>query len=122
MKIKQIDDEMIFFDNGYILVYEHEQDCCESVFADFSMLSDYNISPKTGKIISIYKIDFEETLAKLIEPIENEGFCLQSKKGEKFFVPCHDIQNGYYSNNLTLKLMKIAGIMDVSGCTKFEEC
>ena len=30
----------ILFDNGYLLVDHHEQDCCESVYADWGHLQD----------------------------------------------------------------------------------
>lgn len=106
MKIKEINEEKIIFNNGYILKYYHEQDCCEQVYAEFEILNDYNISTKTGKIINIKDIDFEENLEDLIQGIEEEGFNMISKIGEKFFVPCYNSQNGYYSDDLELILEK----------------
>lgn len=116
MKIKEINEEKIVFDNGYELEYYHEQDCCEQVYADFDILKDYNISTKTGKIINIKDIDFEEHLEYLIQGIENEGFNMISKIGEKFFIPCYNNQNGYYSSELELILKrgKAKEVMDIS--------
>ncbi len=57
MKIVKITDEEIKFDNGYILCYFHEQDCCEHVYADFEILNTYNLSTKTGKEINIKEIE-----------------------------------------------------------------
>jgi hypothetical protein len=104
MKIKEINDEEILFDNNMRLESYHEQDCCESVYADFKILNDYNVSTKTGKEINIKEIDFEESLLKLIEGVKEAGFNMISKIGEKFFVPCYNSQNGYYSSELELIL------------------
>lgn len=104
MKIIEINDEEIKFNNGYILYYYHSQDCCEHVYADFEVLKSYNLSTKTGKTINIKDIDFEENLQNLIEGINEAGFNMISKIGEKFFVPCYNVQNGYYNDELELIL------------------
>lgn len=123
MKIKEINEENIIFDNGYELEYYHEQDCCENVYAEFEMLKDYNVSVVTGKNIDIKEIDFEESLEKLIQGVEEAGFNMISKIGEKFFVPCYNSQNGYYSGNLELILYKennVKEILDISDFVKDE--
>lgn len=106
MKIKEINETSIIFDNDYKLETFHDQDCCEEVYADFSVLQTYNVSNITGKTINIREIDFEENLNKLVKGIEGQGFNLISKIGENFFVPCYNEQNGYYSSNLELILRK----------------
>lgn len=106
LKIVKIKYSEIVFNNGYKLEYHHERDCCEEVYADFSILETYNVSTKTGKNISIYDIDFCENLKDLIEGKKDCGFNLISKIGEKFFVPCYNEQNGYYSDKLELILHK----------------
>lgn len=106
MKIKEITESKIIFDKGYILNYFHDQDCCEQVYADFTVLETYNVSTKTGKNINIKEIDFEENLNKLVKGIKGQGFNMISKIGEKFFVPCYNDQNGYYSDKLELILYK----------------
>ena len=106
MKIKEINETSIIFDNDYKLETFHDQDCCEEVYADFSVLQTYNVSNITGKTINIREIDFEENLNKLVKGVEGQGFNLISKIGENFFVPCYNEQNGYYSSNLELILRK----------------
>ncbi len=120
MKIKQIDEDEIVFDNNYELRYYHEQDCCESVYADFEMLKKYNVSVKTGKNINIKEIEFAETLESLVEGVPQAGFNIISITGEKFFVPCYNEQNGYYSSDLELILVKdkTQEIMDISEFVK----
>ena len=124
MKIAKLEENIILFDNGTTLTGEHEQGCCENVYADFEVLGTYNLSPRTGEKINIYEIDFDDELYGAIEMVEGEGFCVKSLNGEKFFVPCYNNQNGHYSNQLDLTLKTIDGIevlnIDVSDCTKNE--
>lgn len=120
MKIKQIKGYEIIFDNGYILDSFHDRSCCEDVYADFEVLKTYNVSTKTGKNINIKDIEFEENLEKIMERVEDAGFNLISKIGEKFFIPCYNDNNGYYSDKIELRLIKgeITESIDITGCTK----
>lgn len=123
MRIKEINEEGILFDNGYKLIAYHEQDCCENVYADFEILKTYNVSTRTGKSIKIQEIDFNENLEELIQGIKEQGFNMVSKIEERFFVPCYNEQNGYYSNNLELILYKnnnIKEILDITDWIKDE--
>ena len=124
MKIKKIEENCILFDNGCKLQDYHHQDCCEEVYADFDVIKTYNVSPKTGKIIDIKDIDFEESLLKLIQGVKGAGVNLVSKKKEKFFIPCYNSQNGYYSSDLELELFDEYGNLlervDISDFVKDE--
>ena len=103
MKIANITDEIITFDNGAMLTFEHDQDCCERVYADFEYLQ---IIPE------IKDVEFSppaETLTELIRVVDDLGFLLMGEKcryadgsRRKYLVPCYNEQNGYYSDNLTL--------------------
>ena len=121
MKILYITDEKIIFDNGYILKYYHQQDCCENVYADFEILNTYNLSTKTGKEINIKEIDFEEDIPHLIEGIKDTGFNMISKIGEKFFIPCYNEQNGYYGSDLELILIKNDDIYESFNISEYVE-
>ena len=121
MKIKEFKEGSIIFDNGYKLEYYHEQDCCENVYAEFEMLKDYNVSLVTGKNIDIKEIDFEESLTKLIEGVKEAGFNMISKIGEKFFIPCYNSQNGYYSGDLELILYKKNNVKEELDISDFVE-
>ena len=88
MKIKEIFDYAIIFDNGNILTYSHEQDCCENNYADFKAIDD------------IAKLcDFNEFL--IFEEVPGSGFRF-GNKGKMVFVPCYSEQNGYYSSNIQI--------------------
>lgn len=40
MKIKEVNTNHILFDNGSRITFDHEQDCCETNYADFEQLED----------------------------------------------------------------------------------
>lgn len=70
----------------------HESDCCENVYADFSVMKYY-----AEKLV---KTELKELI---IKGVKDMGFLMCF--GEvKAFIPCYDYQNGYYSDNLTLKI------------------
>ena len=85
-------------DNGYITLadgtrieFYHDQDCCESVYADLSALKD------TG-----FETDMSicwETLK--IEVVRDYGFRLNG-----YGIPCYNSQNGYYSSNIQVSIIK----------------
>jgi len=86
MKIKQITSDGITFDNGMEISHNHEQDCCENVYADWESL-------KTEA--GVMEHNFTEDLK--IEGVPESGFRLDG-----FFVACYNSQNGYYSSDLEL--------------------
>lgn len=90
MRIKEITDERITFDNGNHITYDHEQDCCEQNYADFEYLLD-----EAG----IMSYDFPEDLE--FEAVDGAGFRFGSTY-RKFFVPCYSEQNGYYSSDIDI--------------------
>ncbi len=47
------------------------------------------------------------------------GFNMCSEIGEKFFVPCYNCQNGYYSGNLELFLIHDSKVIDRRDISNF---
>ena len=88
MKIIEITDDVIKFDNGNKITYDHEQDCCEWNYADFKQLDT---------IARIH--EFPEMLT--FEAVEDCGFRF-GEPSSMFFVPCYSEQNGYYTTNLKI--------------------
>ena len=84
MKIKKITDENILFDDGTKIISEHNQDCCENVYADFKQLKDTDILSKDFKKIEI-------------EGVKDSGIRLNG-----YFIPCYNEQNGYYGSDLEI--------------------
>lgn len=91
MKIKEITDCGIVFDNGNSLTDCHERDCCETNYADWCYLKD-----EMGG--EIFNIDFDENL---VFEESDSGFRFGSGIN-MFFVPCYSEQNGYYSSDVDI--------------------
>lgn len=103
MKCIEIISEKLIFSDGTVIYSHHDQDCCEEVYADFTALEDTTFKDE----------DFSEIV---IEEVKTSGIRING-----YFVPCYDIQNGYYSNNLKLIIEKPNGEgikLDITGCTK----
>ncbi len=89
-------DEKAYAKIGSLIIKQyHEQDCCEIVYADFSVLEFYNEMLK--KFNKINKI--------IIKQVEGCGFLLTLKNDSNsisMLINCYDIQNGYYSSSLDI--------------------
>lgn len=117
-KIKSItsDDNDInieFEKESMVISYDHDQDCCENVYADFSSVK-YHIEKLIDKNV-------KEIVFKGIEEI---GFLIcfyfDWEDSEKIFVPCYNSQNGYYSDKLAL-IVKRGEIKKEIDITAFKE-
>lgn len=95
-----------------ILDYEHEQDCCENVYADFSVIKNY--IPQIDKKYKEVIIKGVDDIGILICFIQDYG------RDEKIFIPCYNEQNGYYSDDLTL-IIKHNNIIKKIDITDFKE-
>ena len=115
-----IREQGLEFDNGFQIEAIHNQDCCENVYADFEHLKTYNILPHTGQTITIFEIDFNEDIAGNIEGVKSEGFNMVAKDDSRWFVPCYNSQNGYYSSDLRLEIRAtgLATTIDISDYVK----
>ena len=89
MKIKEINEEQILFDNGFKIEYDHYQDCCEVNYADFKQIEPMALN-----------YEFDEDL--LFEKVEDSGFRFGNKNGLMFFIPCYSEQNGYYVSDINI--------------------
>lgn len=124
MKIKEITENGILFDNGASLKDYHCQSCCEDVYADWQNMQ---VLTKLGmNSVNSDIFDFSEYL--LIDPTtikleQGVGFSLIDKNGLKLFVSCYNIQNGYYGDDLKLIYKDKNGIqveLDIKECCKEE--
>lgn len=93
MKIKEITEEQITFDDNSYIWYDHEQDCCEYNYADFEYLTDE---------CGVMSYDFDTDLQFC--GIENSGFSFGDNH-KKFFVPCYSEQNGYYTDQIDIYIL-----------------
>ena len=88
IKIKEVFEGSILFNNGSVLGYDYLQDCCENNYADFKQVDDIALE-QTFTL----PLDFEETGC---------GFMFGNKPHKMFFIPCYSEQNGYYSPSVDI--------------------
>jgi hypothetical protein len=96
VEIKNEDDGVIVFSNGYTLNTYHGQDCCES---HYWSLTDLSIDDFDG-------LEFDLDDDNFFGRIEGYGICLTPIDGFPIRIPAYGYNNGYYSENLTLVLTK----------------
>ena len=102
MKIESIQNDEIKFDNGSRLVFEHYQDCCEKVYADCK-----NIQSLSSENFRYNKVEFDEP--PQFAMVEGVGVELIARTGMRYLISCYNIQNGYYSSNLSMTFIDANG-------------
>lgn len=110
--------ELTFGDTKITLSAEHKQDCCEKVYAEFDIMEYHK------KDICNYYYNYYNSLTIL--SCEGMGIILDFKKNDfskKILIPCHNEQNGYYSDKLDLKIIiESKGIKVVEKTIDISEC
>ena len=94
MKIKGITSERITFDDDSCIWFDHEQDCCETNYADFNYLAE------EGDILNY---EFNERLC--FESVNKSGFRFGDNR-RMWFCPCYSEQNGYYTDQIDIYYTK----------------
>ena len=89
MKILEVTDLRITFDNGSEITFDHVPDFCEYNYAAFKQIEERAL-----------EIEFDEKL--IFEAVEGCGFRFGSERTEMFFIPCYSDQNGYYSSDIDI--------------------
>lgn len=115
------DDSKVIFENGYTLYSDHDQDCCEWHYLDFTMLKNYNIGTATGKKINIYEQKFDFSKGIPFTRVKKVGILLIDTEGNKYLINGYGYNNGYYSDDIKLVLTKgklIKYRYDVTSCQK----
>lgn len=98
MKITSLAEDIIEFDNGSRIEFHHDQDCCENVYADCE-----NIQSLSTENFPYNEVEFNEPPEFFME--DGVGVVLVAKTGMKYLISCYDIQNGYYSSNLSMSFI-----------------
>ena len=86
---------------------EHEYDCCERVYADFSQFSLYK-NRLVGMGIRDLEVVEIDGMGLRFDFTLRDGYYNLNIPGDdkvKVLIPCYNIQNGYYSSQLQLKIM-----------------
>jgi hypothetical protein len=108
-EIKNEDDGIIVFSNGYTLTTHHDFDCCEH---HYWSLTDLSIDDFDGLEFDLDGDDF-------FGRIEGYGICLVPIDGFPIRIPAYGDNNGYYTDNLSLILSdgnKVIKEYDITEC------
>ncbi len=93
MKIEKWDDDSILFSDGSSIAYDHDADCCECNYADFSVLDVfYNGETFDDYTIKLDKLGFILILSHALPTEFN--FAVD----KSIYIPFYSEQNGYYSS------------------------
>lgn len=82
---------------------DHDQDCCESVYADLSV---FDLYAKELANLGIHRLEIKavEDVGLLFFFYDKPGYSEPRRVG--VLVNCYNEQNGYYSSNLELVIRK----------------
>lgn len=96
VKVIYVDKDVMRFDDTSELSSDHDQDCCENHYLDFSShpLSDFD------------GLEFDLSSPAFFEKVEGYGIRLLPTNGHPISVPGYGYNNGYYSADLTLVLKR----------------
>lgn len=109
LTVTKIDSDSITFSNGVVLLSNHRQDCCENHYLS---LSDLTIDDFKG-------LEFDLTTDDFFERIPDYGIALKPINGHPVRIPGYGYNNGYYSSQLDLVLLKDHSIIhqyDITEC------
>lgn len=95
-KVVKINEESLEFDNGVELLSDHFQDCCECHWLSFE---DLSMDDFDG-------LEFNLDSDGFFERVEGYGIRLIPVNGHPVSVAGYGSNNGYYSDQLDLVLMK----------------
>ena len=104
-KIEKITEDKILFTNGCSITYYHYQDCCEHVYAAFDEIDDLAL-----------EYEFDDAEEFYIWMLDDFGFKFSDGR-HSVSVPCYNIQNGYYSSELDIRVSGFDEVV-ISPCAK----
>lgn len=103
MKITEIGEESLTFDNGCTLMSTHCQEYYEWNWLDFSVMRiNSYVSNITGKPINIYEQNFDFSNGVTFERVADIGIMLLDAEGNKYLINSYSANNGLYDTNISL--------------------
>ena len=114
LKVVKVNDEILKFSNGSVLFSDHERDCCESHYLG---LGDLSLDDFDG-------LEFDLTNDDFFERIEGYGILLKPVNGLPVRIPGYGYNNGYYSSQLDMVIVKSDGSrlqFDISQCQNIQD-
>lgn len=114
MKVIQVNEEELLFDDNSKLYSNHEQDCCENHYLSFR---DLTLKDFEG-------LEFDLNNDNFFSKIDGYGIALNPIKGFPVRVPGYGSNNGYYSTNLELVVEqegKVKKTYDITECQEIDD-
>jgi hypothetical protein len=115
LKVIKIESDFLLFDNGVKLYSDHQQECCERHYLDFS---DVALSDFDG-------LKFDLSNDNFFTRIEDYGIALNPVAGLPVRIPGYGENNGYYSPDLTLVITDgkdFTKVYDITECQDIDIC
>lgn len=111
-KVTKITSDFIEFDEEIKLYSDHQQDCCENHYLDFSNIT----------LEDFEGLEFDLT-GDFFERIPDYGIMLKPIEGFPIRIPGYGYNNGWYSSELTLILQSKEGDkrFDISECQVIQD-
>lgn len=100
MKIEEVTREHILFDDGQIITFYHDRECCECNYAEFEDIDK-----------DAFDFEFKKDLD--FEAVYDAGFRFGNEGIRMFFIPCYSDQNGFYTANIDIYLNGKKVIVDL---------
>lgn len=107
VKVVELTHESIIFEDGTTLSSYHERDCSEYHYLDFEHLS----------IEDFKDLEFDLSFGYFFEAVPNYGIRLIPTNGHPIAIPGYGENNGYYSANLSLTLIKNNKLLEIFNIT-----
>ena len=107
-----VNEDEIIFTNGYSLCSYHDRECCEDHWLDFGHLS-----------LSDFKgLEFDISNDNFFKRVEGFGIRLIPLNGYPISVPGYGENNGFYSDQMDLVLMRGSEVIksfEVTECQSY---
>lgn len=112
-KVIFVDKDEVRFDDGSAIYSDHDQDCCERHYLDFSELS----------LDDFENLEFDLSSPSFFERVDDYGIRLLPVRGHPIGVPGYGYNNGYYSANLSLVLTRpdSSTTFDITECQQVNQ-
>ena len=114
LKVVEIKEEAIVFDNGLTLCSNHDRECCENHWLSFENLT----------LKDFEGLEFNLTNDEFFRGVPDFGIELVPLRGWPVRVPGYGSNNGYYSDQLDLVLIGSDGkefkTYDITECQEID--
>ena len=113
LKVVEVKEDSLVFDNGYSIESDHDSDCCEWHWLEFK---DLELKDFEG-------LEFDLSNDNFFKRIPDYGIELIPIKGWSVKIAGHGANNGFYSSDLSLLIRDKANVIrsyDITECQNID--